>query len=895
MGGKSKKVTTGYWYRVAMHLGISATPIDSLLEIRVANKTAWSGSLNQSGVININQPNLLGGEKDQGGLVGNLQLMNGEPSQQPNAYLAQVFGPQQPAWHGVATLAWLGGRYGANNPYPQPIQAKILVAKRGWDDDPGDGSACWYPEKVSVPVAASQSLPEDADGWDYQILPDEPNPGYDNLDIPSSGWITGARAPFGDGTGYNTKWPLGTVLWARRTVTIVGANQTLTALAENGCIIFINGSLAGGSNRSNAQIVAGDQVPFTFPVASGSTYEIVVKAFDEKGGNGPGGVTRLWLSISTPGLTGMNPAHIIYDALTSRDRGSEPTASIDDANFRAAADYWYAQGFGLCTAYNPDSETVQQFLDRIGKVAACSVSRDPTTGRWCIDIANGVYDLASLPVLADDDVLEFQETPMLIDDVPNSVAVEYEDVEQNLVLTTPPVQAIALINANGVSPQTVSYHELPTSGLATRVAQRELQNQITPRRSFALTTNRKLYASRPNTYFRLQLPRRGISDMVCLLPEKSSGTLPSGAMTLTATEDVYSLPASTFVQTESGIDTRPPRIPVPVEAQVAFEAPWTTVAAAFSSADLSALPDDAAFVLACAAAPGDYPDYVLTVSADGGATYTEVATEQWCPTAQVVEGDPLTGAPATSFTLAGGAGLDAVVVGSAALWGSEIVRVDALDATATPPTLTVGRGCADTVPAAHAADERIWFYDDHAAADPTQYAAGEMVLAKLLTESGSARLDASLATPVSVTLAGRAWLPYPPQNIKINNGAPPASATGTLALAWSRRNRTVQADQLLDYAAADVAPDDDVRYYVRAYDSGHTLLVGRDDLAGPAATVDLVYSGDLTIEIGAINDVGESVQHTTVALAYTAGSATANAITGDAWAPTSVIFVAGGA
>jgi hypothetical protein len=103
--GKSSKPIIGYWYRIAYQHGLTIGPIDAFLEFRGGEKTAWQGQLTASGTISVNAPNLWGGEKDQGGIVGNLAVMFGEPTQLPNAYLTSVFGNQTTAWRGFATVA----------------------------------------------------------------------------------------------------------------------------------------------------------------------------------------------------------------------------------------------------------------------------------------------------------------------------------------------------------------------------------------------------------------------------------------------------------------------------------------------------------------------------------------------------------------------------------------------------------------------------------------------------------------------------------------------------------------------------------------------------------------------------------------------------------------------
>lgn len=879
--GKGGSVVMGYWYRVGYHHGISATPIDAFLEFRGGDRTAWSGELTASGSININAPYLFGGEKDQGGIVGTMDVMFGDADQQPNDYLLTVFGSQVPGWRGVTTSVFRGGRYGALNPYPQKPSYKIRVIKKGWDND-----TCWYPEKSEVVVASSTTLPSDADGWEYQVLAAESNPGFENLAIPTSGWLSGGQGPFAGGTlasEGNTNWPINTTLWVRRTVTVLGINQRLTVRAENGCVIFVNGAMAGAVNKNNESIDGNQSNIFVFPMQAGQTYDLAIKAYDEM--NPTGGGTELLMQITAAGLTAMNPAHVLYDAITSRDRGAEPIDSMADSNWRIGADWFESQGFGICTDFDPDSESVDNFISRIEKVAGCSVNRSPVDGLWYLDIANGIYDLESLPILTDDDILDWDHTPSINDDVVNSLSVEFEDIQQKVITTTPPVRALALINSNGLNHDVRQFHELPTADLALRIAERELAAIITPSRAFTLTTTRKPYSWRRYTYFRLQASKLGISDMVCLLAEKSSGTLKSGAMKITAAQDIYNVPSASYAQVEDGVDTRPPQIPLGIVLQVAFEAPYIEVARQLTATQLDNLDNDIGYLMAIAIDPSASRDFTMLVSADGGTSYARVANGPWCPTALIVEGDALADAvPATVFNLSEGTLLDQVVVGSAAWWDGELVRVDAIDITAG--TVALGRGCADTVPISHAAGARIWFYDKQAAQDRTQYTDGETIDVLLLTNTGAAQLDPSLANPLSVTFAQRQSRPYPPGKVRIASSAYPTTVSGSFTVTWTHRNRVTQADQLIDTSASSVTPAPNTRYALRFLDASSTLLVERTDIGDPTATVVLNTTGNVIMELYTIDEVGESFQKHVVTFTYTPpGGTVVSAITATAYTP----------
>ena len=46
--GKDDEVTIGFWYSMGMQMGFGRGPIDELVEIKVADQTAWKGSVTTS-------------------------------------------------------------------------------------------------------------------------------------------------------------------------------------------------------------------------------------------------------------------------------------------------------------------------------------------------------------------------------------------------------------------------------------------------------------------------------------------------------------------------------------------------------------------------------------------------------------------------------------------------------------------------------------------------------------------------------------------------------------------------------------------------------------------------------------------------------------------------------
>src|SRR5690606_20391186 len=114
----------GYHYKWAMHMAWCRAA-DALLEVRAGGATAWEGRITGNTVLSINKPELWGGEKSQGGIVSDFEVLFGGADQAPSDYLASTFGEKQSGNRGIATTILKGGRYGAFVPNPKPLAAKF--------------------------------------------------------------------------------------------------------------------------------------------------------------------------------------------------------------------------------------------------------------------------------------------------------------------------------------------------------------------------------------------------------------------------------------------------------------------------------------------------------------------------------------------------------------------------------------------------------------------------------------------------------------------------------------------------------------------------------------------------------------------------------------------------
>lgn len=570
----------------------------------------------------------------------------------------------------------------------------------------------------------------------------------------------------------------------------------------------------------------------------------------------------------------MNPAHILIKVLTHRDCGRGIALTrIGLTSFQAAADQLLAEGFGLCLRWRRQvtvNEFLQQVADHIGM--AMYVSRN--TGQLTLTLMRGDYDPQTLPVYdVDSGLLEIEA-----DDNPtgwgavNEVVIEWTDPDSNEPRQTR-WQNLAAIQAYGKVSESLRYPGIPTAALAARVAQREGEARSAGAKRFNLVFDRRGYAIEPAGLFRIQSPDHGIADMVLRAGDIRDGTLVDGRIRVVAVQDVFGLDDAAYVIDQPSTHLPPDRTPLAVAVRHVTEASYRDLARLLRPAELAAAAPEAGALLAMGRRPSGLSLAYKLATRIGSNPYAEVAHGDWCANAVLVVA---IGPTDTVLAYAGGSDLQDVDVGESLLVDGEVMRVDAIDLLAA--TVTVGRGCVDTVPVAHSAGAQLWFVEAGAAVDPTEYVDGETVDVKLLTRTSSGKLSEMAAPADSLTFDQRQARPYPPGRLRISDtagtvdAAYPAEAYGALTATWAHRDRVLQADQLVDEAAVSIGPELGATYTARWYLDGALVrtqagIAGANDTYTPPAG-----SGGQTVrvEIESVRDGLTSWQVATRTFLYRA-------------------------
>ena len=556
----------------------------------------------------------------------------------------------------------------------------------------------------------------------------------------------------------------------------------------------------------------------------------------------------------------MNPAHILYETYTNRENGRGLDRSmLDDAAWRAAALTLFNEGFGLCIGWKRSQGTLADFRDQICEHIGAYCGPDRNTGLITLKLIRDDYDVEDLPLFDEDSGLlsiEDDETGSAVQ-APSQLYVEFVDAITGKKRRARAVNpAIAQVQG-GPSSETKSYPAIPTGDLAARVAQRDMRVKASNLRKYKVKLDRRAANIGPADPFRIRSLKRGIAEVVVRAGRIEDGTLVNGTITITCLQDVFGLPSSSFVVVPPSGYVPPDRTPYAPTLRRLMEVPYRELAGLIDQANLSLLDVTAAWAVSLAARPSGLSlSYSLLTRPGTSGSFTDRGTADWCPTALLVSALPASAGP-NVVTVTAALDLDQVAIGQAALLDDEILRVDAINLTTGQVTLA--RGCADTVPAPHAAGARIWFYDGFEGADETEYTSGVTIQAKLLTNTSEGQLAEGLAVADSLALVGRQGRPYPPGRFQVGGSYYPSAIVGDVAVSFVNRNRLSQADQLIDSAFGDVTPEAGMSYEALLKRADNDLLLARETGLSPL-TLSTPYEGQVKLELWALRSGLRSFQ-----------------------------------
>lgn len=576
------------------------------------------------------------------------------------------------------------------------------------------------------------------------------------------------------------------------------------------------------------------------------------------------------------GVKGMNPAHIVYEVLTNPDWGmGYPSSALDLTVFTASALQLFNEGFGLCLLWNRQ-DTIDAFLQTIMNYTAGVLVTSPVTGLFQFKLVRGGYDVSTLPVFTAADVLELtdKEDSTLTGAV-NELWVKYYDPiakqEQSVSL-----QALGSVQSQqAVVTDTRTYTGIATQDLAARVCQRDLQATTVPLKRLNAKFKRTAYLLTPGDVFVFIFPAAKLNSVVMRVGEIDTGTLLDGSISMSIMQDIYSLPSDTYIAPQVSGWVPPNNNPVAPTVFAPYEADFRTIYKMLGSATANSLPPLVGYSGVLVARPDSLcQSYALATEVGGAAFVATQQSEQFSPVGKIATG---IGAFDTAMTLNTLTDVSHVALPCAALivdgtTGNEIVNVTAFNTTTS--VATIARGCVDTVAWPHGAGVQVFFIDQTVGSDGEQYTLAEVVHNKPLPNAPLGQLNIALAPDITVTIVGRALLPYPPALPKINGTRYDLSsgATGPFVLSWIERNRVTQADQMIDQTHATVTPEAGTTYTVRVYSSSAVLLATYTGISGTSQTINSGASDTLTLQLESQCNGLTSLEHWSIPVTFTNNS-----------------------
>jgi len=554
-----------------------------------------------------------------------------------------------------------------------------------------------------------------------------------------------------------------------------------------------------------------------------------------------------WLSAKAQIGDDMNPVHIIREVLTNRVWGlGMPAADIDDANFTQAANTLYNEEFGVSLLWDR-SASAEDFISEILKYIDAGLYIDRNTGHFMLRLIRNDYDIETIPVLDEFNILAVQDYKRKSDlDIYNTVTVKFWDRQTRKEHSFTAVDSTLVSTMGGTNPTEVNYIGITDRDLVNKVAARDLTALSAPLVSAVITTNRAGAQFKYGDAFLWLWPRYGISQMVMRVTAAEYTDPANNAVRIECTQDVFGVFTSIYTAPPSSGWVDPIGDPEPIAYHSFIEAPyyWLVREGGQAAADQVGA---SGHLLITGVNPGAGA-YEAELWIKDNTDYFEAGEADFCPTATAVNAVDFDD---TVIAISNQEDMDLAEVGAWAVIDTEIVRVDA----AGESSITVGRGCLDTVPQQHAAGARIYFAGSIYDSTVEQYPSGKTVYAKLLTKTPNGTLDIDDAPQQTLQFASRAIRPYPPARLRINGYVQPDELWGDLSIEWRHRDRTIQVtESIVDTEQnQSIGPETGTTYTieVRRIDTG-ALLYTQTGLSGQSVTItaaQIGYDGQVNLTL----------------------------------------------
>ena len=822
--------------------------------------------------VTVTNADLFGGNRKEGGVRGNIDILFGASDQTRNTYLVSKLDANIPAFRGLTSLI-LNQVYVGTSPY---IKLWAFFCRRLLKQVNGDTQ--WYIAKAVINAGTAAGDDLNAIHIIRECLIDsEWGLGFETSDIDSTSFEIAADILYDESFGLSLVWDqiesiedfvsgilraiagylyqdLSTGKW---TITLT-RDTNLPLIDES---TEYPGIIASG-NPTLISFQAGvdpeeQQRGQTFtPTNTFATSRIALKL-----GSDDSVTVRVEVQSTTAGLPNGNV--LAFGSVEGSDMLAVDDLLTDDLGWITAIlnreivlldGTQYAIVFYITT---PGVATVINY-----ETSVYTVTSGPPyayTGGTRVDSSNfgvswtipssGRSDLFFRVLSVDPETFD-ENHIMVIEDfarpaygeIINQVVVNWWD---KVADKTRPAMAqdIALIGKqnNNIIELNLNHYGICNADLANQVAERELKLASSMLASMRLKCTRRMSHLKPNDVFKLSWSELGIVQMIVRVLDVNYGSLQKNEIYITCIEDAFSTAATVFADPPDTEWIDPVNAALDVVNIDLIEIPyWILINEIENQSVVDAYDNDAGFMLLATAPPtSDALDYEYLIQHAAGLGFNSEGTGAFIPNA-TLEIDVYMESSNLVIDIDNIYGLNTVLDGSYAIINTEIVQIVSVDTD--NEQVTIARGLFDTVPEAHSSGDIIYFIGTNYLNVETEYTNGDQPQVKILTRTATGQLvEASATTQTIEAMDSRAIRPYPPGDLKFNTVSFPTflstAITGGFEITWAHRDRTHATQvgtQVLHTDSTDYGPEATVTYTIKVYDEDNNLARTVTGLAGVA-------------------------------------------------------------
>lgn len=909
----SKYQNTGqYKVYLGMHMIIGVGPFDSIDKIEVGDKIAWEG-FTTGGQIVINNNNLFGGDKKQGGIVGSVDIEMGLQDQLQNDYLLSVLGEDIPAYRGVVGVVLRHVYLGTTNYIKPWVFWGSRIHSRS------DGTAQWYDLKspigalwtspVAIYIAADTSISMGALTSNGQTRYENMRHGLwglldyiDSVRNTSGQQVFACVGRWSASDTFLSELPMDDSSVALFKSNIFPEGLTLSSgtdfnsAVNNAPTFFANPAIPSNAVRISLIVTDGEpndtglvgEASSTLLSISGlkayafnidlentewtaylDNQQQQIPVIDGSNPDGMQSAFRLALQVHPD----MNPSHIIREALTDRKFALRYSDSqINDVSFMASADTLYLESMGI-SLYWTGENSIEEFIGEVLRHIDGNCYVDKRTGQWVLRLVRDDYDIEELPFLNEENIVSVKNYKQpTISELTNSITVVFWDSNTGNDASVTVQDPVLVDLQGGVINETIQYPGFTNHDIASRVAMRDLKAKSAPMISCTITCDRSAADLNIGDPFIFVWPDLNIGGIVMRVDSISLGDMEKAEIVIECVQDVFAssgLAGSSVVAPPGGGLWVDPHagVPEPASPIIAMEAPYFFLVESVGKSDAdSMISEDPGFGMSMVAAGRQGNEINARMLFDDGEGYEYIGDLDFAGWAEI---EDLSRDQIKAYISGNSKDLSRIstpVLGSVR---DEIVIIEELSEDSGGQYFTIGRGSLDTLPDVHEADSSgpviIIAWGEYAESDEIKYTSGQTLNVKLLPRIGGDELSEDDAPIDSIEFDSRAARPYPPGNIRINGNYYPDEVelrllTGDLLVEFANRNRHSTIDGPIDFYHGNVDPEDGTEYewQLLSLPSSAEIISG-DGITGTSFVMAPEVGGSVRFRFWSVRDGLESL------------------------------------